>query len=103
MAYRGTAFIEPASGALFRISWQALDIPATFPMRSSGTVIEYRAVNIGGRSWLSPVRSVTISDSVNMYKARGTDAYVHSLNQMEFTAHHKFESESRLVAEEPKQ
>ena len=103
VAYRGTAFIEPASGALFRISWQALDIPATFPMRSSGTVIEYRAVNIGGRSWLSPVRSVTISDSVNMYKARGTDAYVHSLNQMEFTAHHKFESESRLVAEEPKQ
>jgi hypothetical protein len=117
VAYRGTAFIEPASGALFRISWQAVDIPATFPMRSSGTVIEYRAVNIGGSfshgggawqyvlnpSWLCPLRSVTVSDSVNMFRAQATDAYVHSLNQMEFTGYHKFESESRLVAEEPKQ
>ena len=98
VAYRGSAFIEPASGALLRISWQAVDISAAFPMRSSGTVTEYRAVDIGGRSWHCPLRSVTISDSVNMYKAPATDAYVHSLNQMEFTAYHKFEAESRLVA-----
>jgi hypothetical protein len=87
VAYRGAVFIEPNSGSIFRISWQAVDVPPAFPMHSSETVVDYRPVEIGGGSWLCPVRSVTIS---------GSGKFV-SLNRVEFTNYHKFGSEARIV------
>jgi hypothetical protein len=91
--YRGALFIEPVSGAIVRIARQALQLRLEFPMRKIDTVVEYRVVRIGGKPWLCPVRSITISDTV------ATGPHVTSLNQVEFTDYHKFEAESKLTVE----
>jgi hypothetical protein len=54
-------------------------------------------MEIGGSSWLCPVRSVTKTDSRNMYQVRGANRYVRSLNQVEFTKYHKFGSDARML------
>jgi len=100
VAYRGAVFIDPDSGGVLRISWQALNISDVIPTRSSDTVVDYRPVEIGGSSWLCPVRSVTKMDSRNLYQVRGANRYVRSLNQVEFTKYHKFGSESKMLAVE---
>jgi len=97
VAYRGAVFIDPDSGGILRISWRALDISDVSPTRSSDTVVDYRPMEIGGSSWLCPVRSVTKTDSRNMYQVRGANRYVRSLNQVEFTKYHKFGSDARML------
>jgi len=98
VAYRGEVFIDPDSGGILRISWQALNISDLSPTRSSDTVVDYRPVEIGGSSWLCPVRSVTKMDSTNQYHVRGANLYVRSLNQVEFIRYHKFGSDARMVS-----
>ncbi len=87
VACRGAVFIELDSGSIFRISWQAVNVPPAFPMHSSETVVDYRPVEIGGESWLCPVRSLTITGSEKVV----------SLNRVEFTNYHKFGSDTRLL------
>jgi hypothetical protein len=86
-----------------------VNIPAGFPTRTADAFVEYRAVNVGGKSWVCPVRSVTISQIVRANAttgamgatttegATGVDPWLHELNEVEFTDYHKFESESRMV------
>ena len=101
VAYEGALFIEPGSGAVFRITRQAMNIPDGFPTRRADTVVEYRPVNVGGKLWLCPVRSITLSDS---QVAHGWNErhppQVHILNVVQFTDYHKFGSESTVVMAE---
>jgi VWFA-related protein len=91
VAYKGALFIEPSSGAVLRVTRQAIDIPSDFPTRRSDTVVEYRDVDIGGKPWLGPVRSITISE------AQVSRARIYALNEVQFTDYHKFESSSTLI------
>jgi len=105
VATQGELFIEPASGSILRVTRRAADIPDGFPMRRSDTVVEYRAVDIGGKSWMCPVRSISISDNLTPEQpiARGPGGiglHVYELNEVEYTDYHKFGSESRLMADE---
>jgi hypothetical protein len=111
--YRGVLSIEPASGAIFRVTRRAVNIPAGFPTRTADAFVEYRTVDVGGKSWLCPTRSVTISQIVRVNattgamgvttadggtnSGTGVDPWLHELNEVEFTDYHKFESESRMV------
>jgi VWFA-related protein len=97
-AYRGELFIEPASGAIFRVTRQAVVASAEFPTRRSDTAVEYGAIRIGGKPWLCPVGSVAISDAVRADRPTDIGLRVHTVNDSEFTEYHKFESESTLVA-----
>jgi VWFA-related protein len=97
-AYRGELFIEPASGAIVRVTRQAVDVSPGFPTRRSDTVVEFRVVNIGDKSWLCPVRSVTIAEIVKGDHPTDLGLRVRTLNDVEFTEYHKFESASALVA-----
>jgi VWFA-related protein len=91
-------FIEPASGAILRVTRQAANIPAGFPTRRSDTAVEYRPVNIGGKSWLCPVSSITSSDNSLEHLRENPNALeMHTLNVVQFTDYHKFGSESTLV------
>jgi VWFA-related protein len=97
-AYRGELFVEPATGAIIRVTRQAADISAGFPTRRSDTVVEYRTISIGGRTWLCPARSVTISDIVKAEHPTDIGFRIHAVNESQFTDYHKFGSESTLVA-----
>jgi len=105
VATQGALSIEPATGAVVRITQQAVGISDGFPMRRSDTAVEYRRVDIGGESWMCPSRSITISDNVkpDQLKAGGTGRiplHVYELNAVEYADYHKFTAEARLLADD---
>jgi len=117
VAYRGALFIEPASGAILRVTRRAEGISAKFPMRRSDTAVEYRTVDIGGQSWLCPVRSIALSESFRKRSVGGVQESqnalghigetgradaggakpVHDLNDVAFSDYHKFDAASTVM------
>ena len=59
-AYKGELSIDPASGAIIRITLEA-DLKSGGPLTRAATVIEYGPVGIGDRSSICPVRSLALS------------------------------------------
>lgn len=94
-AFNGELSIDPASGAIVRLTRHAV-LPRESRIVFVDTVIEYQPVVIGGVSYICPVKSVTRS----LWK---TDPYgfEYSLNEVQFDSYHKFEGESTLLAYDP--
>jgi VWFA-related protein len=115
-ASKGQLSIDPSSGAILRMTEQAVDIPLLFPVHNAGIMVEYRAVDIGGKSYLLPIRGISVADMKwnamalelagiptilsNAYDSERQYDEVHSLNEVHFTNYHKFEAESRLLTSE---
>ncbi len=98
-AYKGEIHVQPETGAIARITREAVDLPSKFPTHTSATVVDYRSVRIGSESYLCPIRSVTISDSDVLTRGMGARSVQH-LNDIRFSRYRKFEAESRLVTGE---
>lgn len=58
-AYRGEIAVDPSSGAILRLSVQA-DLQDFLPVDRSELVVDYGPVAIGGRSYILPLRSVSV-------------------------------------------
>ena len=58
--YHGEIAIDPTTGALLRLEL-IFDLKSTTPLIQSEVMIEYGPVEIGGKSYICPVRSVSIS------------------------------------------
>lgn len=98
-AYRGEVFVDPRTGGAWRITRQALNLPADFPTRRADTIVDYRPVQIAGRIQLIPVRSTLFSDSIVPDTPKGRYKIRH-LNDVRFVRYHRFEAESRLMTED---
>lgn len=97
VAFHGELFIDPVSGTIARATWRSVNVPEGFPTRQTGTVVEYRAVDIGGKSYICPVKSLTLSDSL-VYTADGSHSFpVHSINEARFMRYRKFETEATFM------
>lgn len=99
-AYRGEIAIDPATGAIFRISVQAwLREPGS--AYESGILVEYGMVTIGGSPYICPVHAVAY---LNIYPpfidedAQPAPVPRHEyINDVLFTQYHVFRSESRIL------
>jgi hypothetical protein len=101
--YRGEIEIDPASGALLRLDLEAY-LKSTTPLVRSDVMIEYGPVEIGGKTYICPLRSVSISRvrSVNFFRVwdegfRTYGPYSTLLNDMEFGDYHVFRSKSQIL------
>ena len=96
VAYHGVLFVEPDSGAILRVTRQALGLRSDFPVARMDTVVDYRPAEIGGRYYTLPAASVTLSQT---YRWVTTNQQVprHLLNEVRFSDYHKFEAESVLI------
>ncbi len=94
-AYDGFLFIEPASGAIVRITRKAVGLPADFPTRQTDTAIDYGPVSIANHSYLLPIRSATVAD--NPLACDFGKERIHSLNEIHFSDYRLFEAESKLL------
>ncbi len=92
--YRGEVSIDPVSGAITRLTQQAVDLPRDFPIQRDDTAVEYGSVDLGGEACLCPRRSVTIIDELQR-----SGPHAHYLNRVEFTDYHRFKAESKIVAD----
>ena len=95
-AYHGSVWINPADGAVLRITMDA-DLKKDVPFRRAAILVQYGPVEIGGQTFICPVRSVAFSlGQVNAQVFTG-DEPTEWLNETFFTGYHRFASTSRIV------
>ncbi|HKU27988.1 MAG TPA: hypothetical protein VJQ54_21145 [Candidatus Sulfotelmatobacter sp.] len=105
-AYHGDIVFNPADGSIRRLTVEA-DVPAGSLVADAGIAIEYAPTEIGGRSYICPVRSVSLLQAHN---AEQKDAISHSdykgpvktfLNDVRFTNYRRFGTETKVLTSLP--
>lgn len=105
--YHGEIAIDPANGAILRLELVA-DIQSTTPLGRSDIMIEYGPVPIGGKTYICPVRSVSLSRARSVavltewdesFRTYGPFATL--LNDVAFDGYHLFRAESHMVIGNP--
>jgi VWFA-related protein len=101
--FHGEMAIDPETGAIWRIEVVA-DLEARLPLDRSGVVVEYEPVTIGGREYMCPTRSVSISRSRTVRvlhewnESFGVYGPFESMvNDVTFSDYHVFRSTSRML------
>jgi VWFA-related protein len=103
-AYHGQIAFDPASGAILRITLEA-DMPPNEEVSSNGMMVEYGAVDIGGKSYICPLRGVSVLMAHTAQPSQGVrpaESYKGQiktfLNDAVFAQYRRFGSEVRLLA-----
>lgn len=104
VGYSGEMAIDPTTGAIVRLKTEA-DLKATDPVVRAAILVEYGAVEIGGRSYICPVRSISITTAQTVqlnpaYRFVVADRQQPLrtlLNDVAFVNYHVFGSESKIL------
>lgn len=101
--YHGEVSIDPASGAVVRLEALA-NLGAFVPLLRSDIVVEYGPVEIGGKTYICPVKSVSVMTSRSIMLFREWDEgfrtygpYATTMNDITFGGYHMFRTESRML------
>jgi VWFA-related protein len=114
--YHGEMTINPGDGTILRVTILA-DIAKDEPMTKADLMVEYRPVDLGGKTYYCPARSIAISLAMDQAASRGAmnigtgtvnyQALAMAeapkqlmLNEVVFDHYHLFTSESRLLTTE---
>ncbi|MGH9581798.1 MAG: hypothetical protein ACRD4O_02540 [Bryobacteraceae bacterium] len=81
-AYKGLVYADQDTGAISRITFIAVDIPASFPVKQAVDILDYGEQEISGNTYICPLRA-----ELRM-RARGQK----SRNDIEFRDYRKFET-----------
>ena len=83
--YSGRVFVDPENLQVVRII-SDLDLPVGFPIKMEQVTVEYRPVEIGGKSFNLPYKSeMRLQDDSHLY-----------VNEIEFRKYHKFSVQSTI-------
>jgi hypothetical protein len=101
--YHGEIAVDPVSGAILRLVLQT-DLQPTLPIVRADTIVEYGPEEIGGETYICPVKSVSASksavSSVNapwFYTGTTTGPKMTTLNDAVFRQYHLFRGETRIL------
>jgi hypothetical protein len=87
LAYHGSVYADPSTGAIWHISNEANEIPKEIRTRSIATSIDYGNVALGGASYLLPDRaSVQVATDSGFIR-----------NDLYFRNYQKFEAQSTIT------
>jgi VWFA-related protein len=113
--YHGEMAVDPANGAILRLTLEADLKPADKIVRSE-ILVEYGPVEIGGKTYICPLKSVSISDApalgsnaFEFQRYRGGALLEHDshtapmhlramLNDVVFEQYHLFRANARMIA-----
>jgi hypothetical protein len=117
--YVGELSLDPESGSIMRLRIRA-EFGSGDPVKSSELLVEYGLVDIGGKKFNCPLRSVALfrvrpeaARDLNMMPGvqkhlvigGATDTFLVNdktmINDAEFTGYHQFRGEMRIVTETP--
>ena len=93
-AYHGTLSIDPATGAILRVTLEA-EFPQFDPQPQVKLLIEYQKVEVSGGSLICPVRSVAISNGYTFAQSRYWNNFY--LNEITYTHFHRFGSTVHIL------
>ena len=100
MAHHGEFAVDPASGAILRISLLA-QVRYSFGQEETGVLVEYRPTQIGGRSYICALHSTTIARHFDMFadldRRPQPIPFQTTLNDVSFKDYRVFGSTSRVV------
>jgi hypothetical protein len=101
--HHGEISIDPASGAVVRLEAIA-DLGSFVPLRRSDIVVEYGPVEIGGKTYICPEKSVSVMTSRSVMTLREWDEgfrtfgpYATTMNDITFDSYHVFRAGSRML------
>jgi len=112
-AYHGEIAVNPADGTVFRLTLIA-DLRKADPIVTSDILVDYGRVTLGGKTYICPVKSISVSlapvqtmRGMRMQDAHGamiapTDNGIPPppqtmLNEVEFEQYHLFHAEARVL------
>lgn len=107
--YRGEVTVDPATGAILRLTMEA-DLDGDLPIIRSDVLVEYGPVNIGGKTYICPVKSIAIwrSRTVRLLALadwglsfRSYGPFATMLNDFAFDDYHTFRAESHVLTDVP--
>jgi VWFA-related protein len=98
--YHGEFAVDPVNGTVLRATIKA-DLKAADPIIRADMLVDYGPVEIGGKTYICPVKSVSVSLA---QAAAGAVQYAPGhlqtrLNDVSFVQYHLFRADARLVAE----
>jgi hypothetical protein len=107
VGYHGEIAIDPLRGAILRLELVA-DLKSSTPLVRSDIMIEYGPVEIGGKTYICPLRSVSISRGRSVMPLTEWDEsfrtygpYTTMLNDSAFDDYHIFRAESHVLSDTP--
>jgi hypothetical protein len=111
-AYHGEMAIDPADGSILRLTVVA-ELKPENPMTNASLLVEYGRVEIGGITYVCPVRSLALSlvrivleqvddRDLRMQNTAFGPAQAY-LNVVQFTQYHLFRGDARIVAGDGKE
>ena len=106
-AYHGDIVFSPADGSIRLLTVEA-DVPAGALVSSAGIAVEYAATDIGGRSYICPVRSVSMLQAHTAQPGNATSGSNYKgpaktfLNDVRFSNYRRFGSETKVLTNLPK-
>jgi hypothetical protein len=102
-AYHGEIAIDPANGAILRITVVA-DLAPPNQLLKSSIAVEYGSIPIGGTNYICPVKSLALSKTPLYLNENGVPAesspLLTQLNDVAFTDYHLFRAEARVLTGE---
>ncbi len=102
--YRGEIAVDPATGAILRMTAEA-DLPLSQTLTRAAIMVEYGAVEIGGKSFICPRRSVALTLMRYGHATSGAhsildhDPLKSFVNDVSFEQYHRLGVEMRLLGE----
>jgi len=101
--YHGEIAIDPATGSILRLTVEA-DLEPDLPLNRSDVMVEYGPVEIGGKTYICPLHSVSISRGRTLRRLQDWGEafstygpFETMLNDVSFSDYHVFRSESRML------
>ena len=104
-AYQGEITIDPSNGVVLRLMFKALGLKETDPIVKADILVEYGPVELGGKTYICPVRGIALSLASEMTPSAGrtVDAFPPlqtSLNDVVFEQYHLYHASSHIIPTE---
>jgi len=103
--YHGEIAVDPATGAILRVTVDA-ELPLGEKLTRAAIMVEYGAVEIGGKSYICPRRSVALTlmryghTTTGAHSILDHDPLKTFVNDVAFAQYHRLGAESRILGED---
>lgn len=87
VGYKGLVYIDRETNMVVRISFEAVEIPPSFPIQQAGTILDYDYTEISGRQYLLPLRAVVRTRAGKLL----------TKNDVEFRMYRKFATDTTIT------
>ncbi len=86
-AYTGLVYVDQQTHQVLRVTLEAVDIPAAFPIHHANTVLDYDYQALGDQKFLLPLKGQVLLNSADVL----------TRNDNEFRLYHKYSAESAIT------